>query len=475
MDFLIYIPEEVPVNTILVSFDVTSLYTIIPHDLGIQAVTFWLEKYIAEIPTRFPPDFILSGLKLVLENNHFHFNNNFYLQVKGTAMGTKVAPTYATLVMGYLEEILYSKLPSEFDVNFTNYIKDNWRRYLDDCFIFWTKSEEELQKFHNTINNIHESIKFTIESSTTELPFLDILIIKKGDKITTDLYYKPTDTHQYLSFKSCHPSHTKRNIPFNLARRICTIVSEKKLQEKRLCELKTFLKRQLYPEDLIDSAIRNALNFNINELRTTRDKQETKKENIPFVITYNPRNHNILSSAKRFFPILKQSPKMKNLVRESHIINSRRQAPNLKRLLTRAKFATSNSSYVQKCGDPRCGTCDIIEEGSMIILKSGQILRANDRMDCKSKNVIYCATCPTCNDFYIGQTGRLLDRVRVHKQQIRDPSIRNTPCSKHFDECGKGKFKIFPFYKIKNNDENLRKAKEDYFIELFKPSLNNRK
>ncbi|KAK3098881.1 hypothetical protein FSP39_023944 [Pinctada imbricata] len=60
MDFLNYIPESVPQNTILVSFDVTSLYTNIPHDLGIEAVTFWLEKFQNEIPTRFPMDLYLG-------------------------------------------------------------------------------------------------------------------------------------------------------------------------------------------------------------------------------------------------------------------------------------------------------------------------------------------------------------------------------------------------------------------------------
>lgn len=83
-------------------------------------------------------------------------------------------------------------------------------------------------------------------------------------------------------------------------------------------------------------------------------------------------------------------------------------------------------------------------------------------------------TCPTCGDNYIGQTGtKLADRVRVHKQQIRDPSVRNTPCSGHFDICGKGMFYIFPFYKVKENNEQLRKAKENHFVKLFKPKLNS--
>ena len=83
-------------------------------------------------------------------------------------------------------------------------------------------------------------------------------------------------------------------------------------------------------------------------------------------------------------------------------------------------------------------------------------------------------TCPTCGDNYIGQTGtKLADRVRVHKQQIRDPSVRNTPCSGHFDICGKGMFYIFPFYKVKENNEQLRNAKENHFVKLFKPKLNS--
>ena len=105
--------------------------------------------------------------------------------------------------------ILYTELkplPGIFDQQFSLYIKENWKRYLDDCFIFWTKSEEDLERFHSLINNLHESIKFTMEKNEKTLPFLDILIIKEGAKIITDLYCKETDTHQYLDFRSCHPS-----------------------------------------------------------------------------------------------------------------------------------------------------------------------------------------------------------------------------------------------------------------------------
>jgi hypothetical protein len=44
-----------------------------------------------------------------LENNTFHFDGEFYKHIKGTAMGTKMAPTYSILVTGYFEEMLYQK------------------------------------------------------------------------------------------------------------------------------------------------------------------------------------------------------------------------------------------------------------------------------------------------------------------------------------------------------------------------------
>ena len=97
LDFLRFIPDTVTQNTLLISFDVTSLYTNIPHSLGIEAITHLMENYPDLNNARFPREFIIEGLKLVLNNNH--------LQIKGTAMGMKVAPTYATLVMGLLEEI----------------------------------------------------------------------------------------------------------------------------------------------------------------------------------------------------------------------------------------------------------------------------------------------------------------------------------------------------------------------------------
>ena len=84
------------------------------------------------------------------------------------------------------------------------------------------------------LNSLHDSIKFTVEYDNVKLPFLDVLVYKQNNKLNTDIFYKATDTNQYLNFNSCHPKHTKTNIPYSLARRICCIVSDADIKTKRL-------------------------------------------------------------------------------------------------------------------------------------------------------------------------------------------------------------------------------------------------
>ena len=228
-DFLNKLPEQVDPQSMLVSFDVVNLYSNIPHDLGVEAISFWLNKYPKELPNRISKDFVIDGIKLILENNSFCFNDAHYLQTKGTAMGTKVAPIYATLVLAYLEEKLYNQAEQEFDQDFRIYLEDNFKRFLDDCFIIFTKAEEELKRFHSLLNTLHPSIKFTIDKSRTRLSFLDTQVTNQNGTLLTDIYYKPTDSKQYLLYTSCHPKHIRNSIPYNLARRLKMIVSDETL------------------------------------------------------------------------------------------------------------------------------------------------------------------------------------------------------------------------------------------------------
>ena len=139
LDFLNHVPDTVVEDTTLVTFDVVSLYTNIPTELGIEAVKFWIEKFPNLLHDRFSQEFAIQGLKLVLENNTFNFGNCHFLQTKGTGMGTKVAPTYATLTLGNLEYKLHQKLITLWGEELAEKINSKWKRFLDDCFIYGMK------------------------------------------------------------------------------------------------------------------------------------------------------------------------------------------------------------------------------------------------------------------------------------------------------------------------------------------------
>ena len=98
---------------------------------------------------------------------------------------------------------------------------------------------------------------FTMECSTEKSPFLDNLLCKKENELYTDIFYKTTDTRQYLDYRSGHPKHNKNNIRYTLARRICRLIVEEDMKEKRLFELMVLLRKQNYQEGLIQKEIEN--------------------------------------------------------------------------------------------------------------------------------------------------------------------------------------------------------------------------
>ena len=145
-DFLQKPIENIDETSILVLFDVENLiYSNIPHNLGLEAIDYWINKYSEELPKRKGKTFI----KLVLENNSFCFNDIYFLQTEGTAMGTKFAPVYATLVLTYIEEKMYEKSEAEFSRTFRLYLETSFKRFLDDWFLIFKQEEKDLDKFHS--------------------------------------------------------------------------------------------------------------------------------------------------------------------------------------------------------------------------------------------------------------------------------------------------------------------------------------
>ena len=67
-----------------------------------------------------------------------------------------------------------------------------------------------MKLFLEKIESTHPIIKFTEDWSDSSVNFVDVKVTMKDGKITTDLYSKPTNTHQYLNSSSCQPYHCKK-------------------------------------------------------------------------------------------------------------------------------------------------------------------------------------------------------------------------------------------------------------------------
>ena len=140
---------------------------------------------------------------IILTMNNFTFNSKHYHQKHGTAMGTRMAPSYANLFLSKFERDALLNSPHQ------PYL---WLRFIDDIFMIWTAGPEKLKIFVDYLNNLHSTIKFTCSLSHSNIPFLDVMVSVKDGSIETDLYTKPTDKHQYLLVSSCHPQHTTTGI-----------------------------------------------------------------------------------------------------------------------------------------------------------------------------------------------------------------------------------------------------------------------
>ena len=469
------LPKNVSENDTFATLDVVSLYSNITHDLGVRALKYWLENFPDEIG-RFPPEFIIESVELILKNNYFEFNDRNFLQVTGTAMGTKFAPVYANLVLGYLEISLYDSLVESFTHEIADKIMQYYIRYIDDIFIIWNENiGGDINAFRDLLGSLDNKLSFTLDQYGQSVSFLDVMVSLKDKDIITDIFYKKTDSKRYLDYRSCHPRHIKNNVPFNLARRICTIVSENDTLRKRLQQLHQYLEECNYPVGIIIEGINKALNIPKEALRERKKDANADKDKIPFVTTYNPNYQNNFNVISLLTQKLKNNPQTEDSFKTASLINSRRQPHNLKRILTRAHFTNKTDvNSVSKCNDKKCQLCKIIIEGSSFVFNNGMTFKVNANMDCNTLNCIYVIKCVACSLTYIGETCNFRLRVNNH----RDHSKKNVALNvnRHLYRCNPDaeiKFKIMPFFKINRDDTLLRKNKESYFIKKFRPELNS--
>ena len=124
-------------DALLCTLDITSLYTNIPYNEGIQSIKAFLaiHRHTNALPHN---SYIIELLQVVSTNNCSDFNSKHYHQISGTAMGTKLAPSYANLFMTKFEQ----------SHGYTYHLQPTlWKRFIDDIFMIWPHGENSLLEF----------------------------------------------------------------------------------------------------------------------------------------------------------------------------------------------------------------------------------------------------------------------------------------------------------------------------------------
>lgn len=425
---------------LLVTIDVSSLYTNIPHEEGIAAMKQRMTEKGYDTNTK---DLITKLARKVLTRNYFTFNNQLYHQVQGTAMGTRMAPNYAIIFMHQLETSLLNNYHLKPKV---------WKRFIDDIFMIWNHGAEELDTFLAYLNNAHPTIKFTSETSNNSLSFLDTWIYIENDELHTRVYHKPTDDKQYLHYSSAHPLQQKNSIPYSLllrAKRICTKQQDYEDESKSIINK---LVSRGYPRELLNSALEKVNRRNRLDLLTSTHRIEPT-ERTRCITTYNNNNPNLKDILMRHTPLLLRTKKPAFNIYEPQVVFRRNK--NLRDILVSANLSMTKTGILsQPCRNP-CVTCPHMES-TMTIKKTGaEDYKIRGNFTCQSTNAVYCMECKTCGMKYVGETSNTINtRFRGHETAIRNQ--HDNPVAHHFNQHQNPDYTIIVLDREENKNKRLR-------------------
>ena len=188
-----------------ISFDVVSLYTNIGIEEAIDTVLHYADKYHLDC-FGISPAILANLLNLALNNNVFSYQDDYYRQIRGLAMGSRLSGTLTIPVMDRFETThIYGQLYQASDVSIL---------HVDDTNTI-ANDATQAKTILTYLNEQHPTIKFELALPDQEgyLPILDIKMkILDDGTILRKHYAQPANKGITLHYNSHHPSATKRAV-----------------------------------------------------------------------------------------------------------------------------------------------------------------------------------------------------------------------------------------------------------------------
>ena len=330
----------------------------------------------------------------------------------------------------------------------------------------WAYGDKELGEFLEHANSIHPFKNFTHEVSKTKMFFLDTTTTVKEGNMTTDLYSKPTDKHQYLSPSSCHPKHCFKSIPFSQAIRVKRICSTVGTTKQRLGDLRHHLKKRGYNDKVIESGFSKASEINRNDLMEYKEKDQQTGSPCSHLPSFRENCRHCSSSLERNW----KSEMLAKLFPEPPVVAFRRPK-SIKDTLVRAAVSRPSSTVGQykPCGDKRCKCCLQLQHTQVFHSKTtGKEYKIFCNVNCKTPDVVYLLDCHVCGSQYVGESVQPFNkRMNGHRSDLTKKTL--LPVSQHFVSPGHsledfGRSKIYIIDHNPSWKENQRQKKESFWI-----------
>ena len=297
--------EETHNDSIMVSFDVKSLFTNVPVDEALLVIRDKLEHdETMELRTPLKVESIMELLTLCLKTTYFSYGGEYYQQNDGAAMGSPISPVVANIYMEFLEQEALETAQTKPDI---------WLRYVDDTFVHWPHSRSDLDMFLDHLNSLCPSIQFTMEiEDERKLPFLDVQVTRDAESgiFRTAVYRKPTHTDRYLHYESYHPAHVKTGVIRTLLQRSRRICNSEAASTKEMRHIQkvfgnngyptNFIRRAMNPKPTLDSTQEVVATVTIPYIRGTSEsiRRILSKENIRVAFRSRTTVRSILTNVR---------------------------------------------------------------------------------------------------------------------------------------------------------------------------------
>ena len=245
------------------SFNVTSLFTKAPIAEALEVIGRRLEEQEAEDRrTTLSVESVKKLLHLCLTSTYFMWNGRSYEQKEGATMGNPLSPVVANIYMEHFEELALESAEVK---------PATWLCYIDDTFVVWNEGRDKLLDFLEHLNSIRPSIQFTVElEENRKLPFLDVKVTRRDDRLSTSVYRKKTNTDRYIHFSSNHHDRVKCGVIQCLRYRAIRICEAEDLEAEEE-HLRTTFRKNGYPRGFVTGA-----------MKLRREQQETQQGGEPW-------------------------------------------------------------------------------------------------------------------------------------------------------------------------------------------------